>query len=50
MGTSLKVGPFNDTIKQALKDCPKVLINMENTDENNYDFDDLENFPERLFL
>ena len=49
IGTTLKVGPFKDTIKKA-GDCPKVLINMENTDMNDYDFDDLKNHPERLFL
>jgi len=32
------------------KEVPKVLINLENTAKEGYDFDDLYNYPERLFL
>ena len=48
MGTALAVAPFNTIVDES--DCPKVLINLENTDKNGYDFDDNERFPERIFL
>merc|ERR1711988_1976804 len=35
---------------QVPEECPKVLINMQNTAENGFDFDDAEKFPERLIL
>lgn len=38
IGTSLAVPPFSNTIYKAKKDCPKVLINLENLAENGYDF------------
>ena len=50
MGTALAVPPFNTTIDNIRKNCPKVLINMTNTDKEGYDFADKHNFPERLFL
>ena len=31
IGTALAVPPFSNTINQADKECPKVLINLENT-------------------
>lgn len=50
MGTSMAVHPFCATIMETSRKTPKVLINMENTRLNAYDFDDLYNNPERLFL
>ena len=50
MGTGLAVWPFQATVVQPKKECPKVLINLNNTATEGYDFDDLYNFPERLFL
>ena len=38
MGTALAVVPFANTIVQAEIECPKVLINLENTVENGFDF------------
>jgi len=49
IGTSLAVGPFNMTV-DIVGDCPKVLINMENTDSSGYDFDDAKNYPERIII
>jgi hypothetical protein len=42
--------PFNFMTTDGGKDVPRVLINMENTKEAGFDFEDLENHPERLFL
>lgn len=39
MGTSLQVSPFNNVVKTVGKKVPKVLINMENTVDAGYDFD-----------
>ena len=50
IGTAMAVFPFSGTIYQAEKDCPKVLINLENIADNGYDFEDLLNHPERLML
>ena len=50
IGTALAVSPFNNTIMQAEIECPKVLINLENTAENGFDFMDLLENPERLFI
>lgn len=50
MGTSLAVMPFCFTITQGPETVPRVLINLENTSEAGYDFDDLYDNPERLFL
>ena len=49
MGTGLAVGPFNQIVDSAPKECPKVLINLENTDFSGYDFK-TKYKPERLFL
>ena len=49
MGTALVVKPFNSVIDWAKPDCPKVLINLENTQAGGYDFDTIIH-PERLFL
>jgi hypothetical protein len=38
IGTSLAVPPFSNTIFKAKKECPKVLINLENLAENGFDF------------
>ena len=48
MGTSLAVGPFNKDMTNV--DCPKVLINMYNTAEHGFDFDNPEEYPDRLLL
>lgn len=50
IGTSLAVAPFNMVVNIVGEDCPKVLINLENTGTQGFDFDDAENFPERIFL
>ena len=50
MGTALSVAPFNHTINCVPKDVPKVLINMENTAVSGFDFDNSEEYPERLLL
>ena len=50
IGTALAVFPFSGTVSQAEKECPKVLINLNNTATEGYDFEDLANFPERLYL
>lgn len=50
IGTALAVTPFNQTVFQAEQGCPKVLINLENTDASGFDFEDLEEYPCRLFL
>lgn len=49
MGTGLAVSPFNQMVDTVKTECPKVLINMENTDYSGYDFKNKMN-PERLFL
>jgi NAD-dependent SIR2 family protein deacetylase len=49
-GTALAVHPFSATLLQTEKNTPKVLINMENLRHNGADFEDLYNFPERLYL
>lgn len=50
IGTSLAVSPFNMCVFQVPEECPKVLINMNNTDDNGFEFDNAEKFPERLLL
>ena len=50
MGTSMAVMPFSLTIMETKRTTPKVLINMHNTRDEGYDFDDLYNNPERLFI
>lgn len=49
MGTALAVAPFNRIIHTVEENCPKVLINLENTLLTGFDFDS-EDRPERLFL
>ena len=49
MGTGLAVSPFNQMVDTVKEECPKVLINMENTDFSGYDFK-TKYQPERLFL
>ena len=49
VGTALAVGPFNSVV-DAVGDVPKVLINMENTAAQGYDFDDSKTYPNRLFI
>ena len=50
IGTSLKVAPFNLTVYNVPEECPKVLINLNNTDESGFEFDNPEKYPERLLL
>jgi hypothetical protein len=50
IGTALAVVPFSGTVNCAEIECPKVLMNLGNTEESGYDFCDLENNPERLYL
>lgn len=42
IGTSLVVGPFNGACDYPRSHCPKVLLNMDNTADAGYDFDDEE--------
>jgi NAD+-dependent protein deacetylase sirtuin 2 len=48
IGTGLAVYPFQMTVLKPDKECPQVLINLENTEE--FDYDDILEYPERLFL
>ena len=41
IGTALAVFPFNSTVFEAGKGTPTVLMNMENLEQNNFDFEDL---------
>ena len=51
IGTSLAVKPFSLTLDKVSKSCPQVLINLENTEsKGGPDFEDLENYPNRLFI
>ena len=38
IGTALAVTPFALSVHKAKNGCPKVLINLENTDYNGFDF------------
>lgn len=38
IGTGLAVTPFANTVSQAENGCPKVLMNLENTAVNGFDF------------
>jgi len=49
MGTGLAVSPFNGMVDTVGDSVPKVLINIENTAENGFDFAS-KYYPERLFL
>jgi len=50
MGTALAVMPFNSTVHKAKNGCPKVLFNLENTEENGFDFQNIAEHPGRLFV
>ena len=50
IGTALAVYPFSATVQQAPAGTPTVLINLHNTEEQGYEFEDLYDNPERLFL
>ena len=50
IGTSLAVSPFNLCVNYVGLKCPKVLINLENTAENGFDFENPSQYPERLLL
>lgn len=47
IGTALAVGPFNTIVDKVA--CPQVLINLENTKESGFDFDDKVKYPGRVF-
>ena len=49
MGTALAVAPVNQIVNLAGKEIPKVLINMTDTKEHGFPFNDKKNFPERYF-
>ena len=49
-GTSLADQPFESLADIGGDEVPKVLINVENTKKVGFDFDDMENHPERLWL
>jgi NAD-dependent SIR2 family protein deacetylase len=50
IGTGLAVSPFNSIVGKPDQDVPRVLINLENTVDNGFDFENLIDYPERLFL
>ena len=50
IGSDLAVGPFNQIVKMISDDVSKVLINLENTKEAGFDFDNSEKYPNRIFL
>ena len=51
IGPSLNVQPYCRVANQTTKGCPQVVINQDNNVYNpEYDFEDLLNFPNRLFL
>lgn len=45
IGTGLAVYPFQMTVMKPSKDCPQVLINLENTKSEGFDYDDLYENP-----
>ena len=50
IGTALAVFPFSATVSMAEENCPRVLINLENTIASGFDFEDLYKYPSYLFL
>lgn len=50
MGTALAVSPFNMIVDSVNPSIPKVLINLENTLEHGFEFDNQEKYPRRLFI
>ena len=50
IGTSLAVFPFCMVVDFVPDTVPKVLINMENTNGQGYDFEDPYHYPNRLLL
>jgi NAD+-dependent protein deacetylase SIR2 len=50
IGTALAVSPFNTIVDLIPDNVPKVLINLENTKNSGYDFDEKEKYPNRLFM
>ena len=50
IGTALAVNPFNSIVDKPLDGVPKVLWNLENTTEHGYDFEDIKEFPNRLYM
>lgn len=50
IGTALAVPPINTSVNWTSPDTPQVLINLENTTPQGFDFDDPRLLPNRLFL
>ena len=53
LGTALAVSPFNMMVSRCYKggiETPQVLMNLENTAANGYDFQDSSRYPQRMFL
>ena len=50
IGTALAVPPFSKAPGSVGKNVPSVLINMENLGNVGYDYDDVMEHPERLYL
>ena len=50
IGTALAVPPFSRAPGCVGNKVPSVLINMENLEKNGYDYDDVMDHPERLYL
>lgn len=50
IGTGLAVFPFCATVNQPERGTPNVLINLQNCESEGFDFEDIYERPERLFL
>ena len=50
IGTALAVTPFSNCVDKPLDGIPKVLWNLENTEEHEFDFEDLKEWPNRLYM
>jgi len=50
IGTALAVSPFNSCVSAPKDGVPKLLWNLDNCKEHGFDFDDLKEFPGRLYM
>jgi len=50
IGTALAVSPFNSCVESVSDGVPKLLWNLGNNTEHGYNFEDLEEFPGRLYM
>jgi NAD-dependent SIR2 family protein deacetylase len=50
IGTALAVSPFNSCVEKVKDGVPKLLWNLGNNKDFGYDFDDLKEFPGRLYM